>query len=393
MYKKIFNSLVLLILISLFNSCNDAPTEIGSELLVQDEIQVLKLDSATDSMYQESNVFKKVYSLSAASEIYLGKSENLTSHLLLKFVFALPDSVKEDIKNNRIDVLSSWVELIKVYSFGDSSANYQFESFKINEPWSSNTFTSDSLQFLSIGNTNLSSNFQIKNDSLYSFNLDNGLVSGWLLNHADTSKETNDGILVSPTNNTNKILGFIAYNITATNDPRLKVIISKPGVFTDTITGFISSDLSAIVGNLPDVGEENIAVQSGLSAHSKLFFDLSKLTTNIVINSAKLILTSDSVLTKLGIPASTLLRVYSYSDSSANLVNSSLVSSLSKSGNTYSGDVTNIIRAIINGTDNQGLLIKSQNDLEGVDLYVFKGSNASEYSERPKLEILYSRKK
>jgi hypothetical protein len=392
-YKKLFGSLILLAVINLFNACNDSPTDIGSELLSQDEIEVLKLDSVTDSLYQESKTFKKVYSLSTASEIYLGKAENLTSHLLLKFVFALPDSIKEDIKNNRLSVLSSWVELVKVYSFGDSSAAFEYDAFKINEFWSSTSFTSDSLQFLDVDNIDLSSNPQVKNDSLYSFNLDNTLVSSWLLNNADSSRATNYGILVSPTLNTNKILGFTAYNITATNDPRLKVVINKPGVFTDTITGFISSDLSAIVGDLASVGSENISVQSGLSAHSKLFFDLSNISTNTVINSAKLTLYSDTVLTKMGKPYTNVLRVYLFSDSTANEVNINYASSLSKIGNTYSGDVTSIIRAIINGIDNQGLLIKSLNDLSGVDLYVFKGSNATDYTKRPKLEILYSRKK
>lgn len=391
--NKIFGSLLVLIITITLVSCNDAPTDLGSDLLTQDDLVVLKLDSVSDSLYQQSNTFKKVYSLSTAARIYLGKAENITSHLLLKFVFALPDSIKEDIKNGKINVIQSWVELVKEYSFGDSLANFDYEAFSIEENWSSTTFTSDSLPSLSIGNVNLSSNPSIKDDSLYSFNLDNSLVSNWLLSNADTGRANNYGIIVSPKPTSNRIVGFTAYNLTATNDPRLKIIIDKPGVFRDTVTGFISADLSVIRGDLPSVGSENVAVQPGLSAHTKLFFNLSGIPQNIVINSAKLTLTVDTVLTKTGKPFANLLRVYLLSDSTTKEINTNYIYGLSRSGNTFTGDITNIIRAITNGVDNQGFLIKALDDLSGVELFVLKGSNASDVSQRPRLEILYSKKK
>lgn len=391
--NKIFGSLIVLIFTFALVSCNDSPSDIGSDFLTQDNLEILKIDSATDSIYQQSNTFKKVYSLNTAALIYLGKAENITSHLLLKFVFALPDSIKEDIKNGKINVIQSWVELIKEYSFGDSLANFDYEVFSIEENWSSSTFTSDSLPFLSIGNVNLSTNPSVNNDSLYSFNLNNSIVADWLLNNADMSMANNFGIIVSPKSSSNKIIGFTAYNLTASNDPRLKIIIDKPGVFRDTVTGFISADLSAIRGDLPSVGLENVAVQAGLSAHTKLFFDLSKLPDDIVINSAKLSLTVDTVLTKIGKPFANFLRIYLLRDSTNTEINTNYIYGLSRSGDKFSGDITNIIRAITNGVDNQGFLIKSLDDLTGVELFVLKGSNAANITQRPLLEILYSRKK
>lgn len=390
--NKIIYSLFVALSTLLLISCNDSPTDVGSGFLNQDNIQVKKFDSSIDSMSQSSYYFKKVYSLGSSNEILLGKAENVTSHILLKFVFALPDSFKNDLKANNINVLDSWVEMVKDYSFGDSNSAFDYDVYKINEYWNSSTFTADSFAFLSYDNTNLSANHNINNDSLFTFHLDVSLAKSWLQNNADTTLAANEGIVISPTN-TNKIIGFTAYNITATNDPHLKIVVQKPGVYVDTLTGFVSSDISIVTGNLPSVGNENLAVQSSLSAQAKLFFDLSVIPANSVINSATLTLTVDTLKSKTGSPFTNALRVYPLKDSTTKEVNTNYPATLSRSGNTFSGSITNIMRAFNNGIVNQGLLIKTSTDLIGVDLFVFKGSNAADINKRPKLEIVYTRKK
>jgi len=391
--NKIIYSLFFALSTLLLISCNDSPTDLGSGFLNQDNVQVLKLDSSIDSLSQSSYYFKKVFSLGTSDQVLLGKAENVTSHILLKFVFALPDSFKNDIKDNKINVLDSWVELIKDYSFGDSNSAFDYDVYKINEYWNSSTFTADSFAFLSYDNSDLSANHNIKNDSLFSFNLDVSLAKTWLQNNADTTLASNEGIVISPKPSINKIIGFTAYNITATNDPRLKIVVQKPGVYVDTLTGFVSSDISVVTGNLPSVGNENIAVQSSLSSQAKLFFDLSVIPANSVINSATLTLTVDTLETKTGSGFTNALRVYPLKDSTTKEVNTNYPSTLSRSGNTFIGSITNIIRAFNNGIVNQGLLIKTATDLIGVEIFAFKGSNAADINKRPKLEIVYTRKK
>ena len=393
MFKKYFFYFFLLLSVLFLNACNDSPSDIGDDLLAIDDVIVLNIDSATDSLIQTSNTYKKIENLGSASEIYLGKAENITSHILIQFVFALPDSIQEDLINNNINVLESWVELTKEYSFGDTLGTFEYEAFQVNQAWNSSTFTSDSLQYLSVGNVNLASNPSVENDSIYSFSLDNSVAQSWLLSNADTSLATNHGILISPTQSTQQVIGFTAYNISATNDAQLKIIVNKPGVYQDTIIGYVASDLSVIEGDVPTVSVGDISVQPGLAAHSKLYIDLSEIPKNTVINSAELTLTVDSAYTVTGSSYTNALRVYLFSDSASQEINTSYVYTLSRSGNTFTGVITNIVRAIASGVDNQGFLVKAYNDLSGLEIFAMKGSNATNYNQRPKLKIIYSGKK
>ena len=92
-------SLLFLSAISIFLivSCNDSPTDLGTKFLSQDGVEVLKLDSSIDSIQQSSYSFKKVFNLGTSSQLLLGKAENITSHVLLKFVVAIPDSIKNEL--------------------------------------------------------------------------------------------------------------------------------------------------------------------------------------------------------------------------------------------------------------------------------------------------------
>ncbi len=392
MIKKISLLFISVISIILIVGCNDSPTDLGTGFLIQDGVEVLKLDSSIDSILQSSNSFKNVFTLGGSSHLLLGKAENITSHVMLKFVFAIPDSIKEQLILRNLTVIDSYVEMFKNYSFGDSNATLDYKVFKVNEYWSSSTFTADSFAFLDFDNSSdLSFNRTNVNDSLYSFHLDTTLTSAWLQNFADTNVASNYGIVLSPTDNSQKVLGFTAFNTSGENDPRLRIIVEKPGAYVDTLIGYISTDLSVVLGDIPNVGIENLAIQSSLTSEAKLFFDLSSIPENVVINSASLTLTIDTIASKVGSSYTDKLAVYLLADSAENELNDDYVYSLSRSGSTYTGEITNIVRAWNNNVENQGMLIKSSLEFWGLEIFAIKGSNAALIEQRPKLEIVYSR--
>lgn len=389
-------SLVFLSAISIFFivSCNDSPTDLGTKFLSQDGVEVLKLDSSIDTINQTSYSFKNVFSLGSSSQLLLGKAENVTSNVLLSFVFAIPDSIKEELAARNLTVLDSYVEMYKNYSFGDSTVAFDYSVYKVNERWISATFTADSFAFLDYDNSiDLSFNRTTENDTVYSFHLDTTLTSSWLQNYVDTSVASNYGILLSPTDNTQKVLGFTAFNVNGQNDPRLRVVVQKPGAYTDTLLGYVSSDISVVLGDIPNVGTENIVVQSSLTSEAKLFFDFSVVPEDVVINLATLTLTVDTLASKTGSSFSNRLSVYLLDDSASNKLNPDYVYTLDRSGATFTGDITNILRAWNNRVDNQGLLIKSTLEFWGLETFAFKGSNAPLIEQRPRLEIVYSRGK
>ncbi len=389
-------SLVFLFAISIFFivSCNDSPTDLGTKFLSQDGVEVLKLDSSIDTINQSSYSFKNVFPLGASSQLLLGKAENITSNVLLKFVFAIPDSIREELAARNLTVIDSYVEMFRNYSFGDSNATFDYAAYKVNEQWSSSLFTADSFAFLDYDNSmDLSFNRMTANDTVYSFHLDTTLTSSWLQNYIDTSVASNYGILLAPSDNTQKVLGFTAFNTTAENDPRLRIVVQKPGAYIDTLIGFVSSDISVVLGDIPNVGTENIVVQSSLTAEAKLIFDFSVVPEDVVINLATLTLTVDTLATKTGSSFSNRLSVYLLDDSASNKLNTDFVYTLDRSGATFTGDITNILRAWNNRVDNQGLLIKSTLEFWGLETFVLKGSNAPIVEQRPRLEIVYSRGK
>ena len=392
MINKIFLSFISAIIIFLLISCNDTPTDLGTSFLDQDGVGIFRFDSSVDSMPQSSYSFKNILSLGSSSQLLLGKAENVTSHALLNFVFAIPDSIKEEITAQTLTVLDSWVELTKSYSFGDSNATFDYKVFKINNSWTSLTFTADSFSTLSYDNTDLSSDRRTDNDTVYFFHLATSLTSSWLQNYVDTSVASNYGILLSPSDDTKKVLGFTAYNLSGINDPRLRIVVKKPEwAQNDTLIGYIASDISVVLGNKPAVGIENLVIQSSLTSEAKLFFDLSVLPENVVINSALLTLTVDTLQKKTGSSYTNSLGVVLLTDSSSNEVNTNYFYTLYPNGATYSGNITNILRAWNNNVSNQGILIKASSELNGVEIFAIKGSNAANVSDRPKLEIVYSR--
>ena len=389
-------SLVFLSAISIFFivSCNDSPTDLGTKFLSQDGVEVLKLDSSIDTINQTSYSFKNVFSLGTSSQLLLGKAENITSNVLLLFVFAIPDSIKEELALRNLTVIDSYVEMNKNYSFGDSNAVFDYSVYKVNERWLSSTFTADSFAFLDYDNSiDLSFNRTTANDTVYSFHLDTTLTSSWLQNYVDTTVSSNYGILLSPTDNTQKVLGFTAFNVNGQNDPRLRIVVQKPGAYIDTIVGYIASDISVVLGDIPNVGTENIVIQSSLTSEAKLIFDFSVVPEDVVINLATLTLTVDTLATKTGSSFSNRLSVYLLADSATNKLNPNFVYTLDRSGATFTGDITNILRAWNNRVDNQGLLIKSTLEFWGLETFVLKGSNAALIEQRPRLEIVYSRGK
>ena len=391
MTKKISLLFFTVFSIFLIVSCNDSPTDLGANFLGQDGVEVLKLDSSVDSIAQRSYSFKNVFNLGNSTTLLLGKTDNITSHILLKFVILIPDSIQDEITANNLIVQDTYIEFVKNYSFGDSNATFDYGAFKVNDKWSSTTFTSDSFATLSYENIDLSSDRVADNDSVYSFHLASSIASSWLKNSLDSTLESNNGILLSPTANSQKVNGFTAFNTSGINDPRLRIVVQKPGEYVDTLIGYIASDVSVVLGEVPNVGPENLAIQSSLTAEAKLFFDLSAIPENVVINSAVLTLTVDSLKTKTGSNFTNTLTTFLLTDSSKNELNTNYVYTLKRSGETYTGEITNIVRAWNNNVTNQGLLIKSTVEFFGLEVFTVKGSNASMLSQRPRLEIVYSR--
>ena len=378
---------IILLSAFIFFDCSDEPTSIGSGLLGE-KINLITINSDSLPINQASSYFHlQNVRLGASASLLLGKTENSdTASILIKFDAGLVDSVKGAILNDSITVTSAVMELQQTYSFGEATAPFDFTVHKVLSNWSVD-FNEDSLLGLQYDPEDSKLNEHGISDSLTSITLNIQLLQEWLNIIADTSLNGNYGVYIKPTDNTQKVLGYQAITQTFTNIPVIKVVIEKTGDYTDTITFSSTLDLTVMRGSIPPVSSGNIPIRASFVINGKLFFDLSPLPENIVVNKAELILTVDTLETKVGSSYTNQLQAYFLFDSlNTDSVSSSSVTLL-RSGNTFSGNITNYIRAWLEN-NNHGLILTAGNPISGVELFVIKGSDA--VLNKPLLKITYT---
>lgn len=388
--RRIFFTLALIISL-LQISCSETPSSLGADLLPRDLLNISELDSSVDSLYQSSNIYKRVIALSSADRLLLGKKDNVEAGILIKFLIYFDDSIKQQLLNNEVSVLSAEVKFTKNYTFGNSTSAIDFSAHKINSGWSIR-FTSDSLPLLNFDAADIGFNKSFS-DSINSFNFDTQLALSWMKARADSSAPANNGLYLKPSISSEKIIGFQALTVEDLPYPLLDIVIEKTGVYIDTLSYFPSVDLSVVSGSLPDAGTENIAIQAGLNSEARLFFDLSSLSKEIIINYAELTLTVDTLKTVTGTSFTNSLRVNYITDSTNNSIDSSLLVFLDRDSNIFKGNISLYVQKAIIQNNNQGLVIAAGDKLNGVELFAIKGSNAAVFTERPRLQIKYTSRK
>jgi hypothetical protein len=381
--------ILFLFITILFSSCTDEPSSLGIELIGSENISAKIFDTAVDSAQQSSSFFKKVIALGSTDWILIGRYQDIEASTLMKFVFGLPDSLKEDLIDGNINVLDSWVILTNRYIYTDSMATMNFTVHKVNSSWSSSSFTVDSLANLNYEPEDASSQFTIS-DTLYTFHLDGALPLGWMKYTADNTVESNYGIYLDPTDASNKVIGFQAFTSISSEAAKLFVVIEKPGVYVDTINGFISTDISIVDRpNLPALPAGLISVQSSVAINSKLTFNLDQIPVSLVINKAELFITPDTISSVKGSSFSNSLRVTYLSDAdSLNTQGNPIF--LTFKENKYTGDITSFVRNWVSTKENNGILIEAGSPTAGLELFALKGSDYFEFSERPRLRITYT---
>lgn len=389
MKLKFIFSLAIILLAVLIISCSDEPSSLGIELIGSENISAKIFDTSVDSSTQTSSYFKKVIALGNTDWVLVGKYEDIKASTLLRFVFGLPDSLKTAVTDGSINVIDSWINLTTRYVYTDSMAAMNFTVHKVNSSWSAASFTIDSLFKLNYEPDDVSSQFNIS-DTLYTFHIENSLPLAWMKNSIDKTVESNFGIYLDPTESSAKVIGFQAFTALSSEAAKLFVVIEKPGVYVDTINGFIAADISLVDRpNLPTLTDGLICTQSSVTVASKLTFNLENVPTGIVINKAELFITPDTLASIKGSQFPNNLRV-SYLRYADSLNTEGNPSFLNFSNNKYSGDITVFVRNWINRKQNYGLLIESGSFTSGLELFVLKGSNYSDPAERPRLKITYT---
>ncbi len=369
-------------------SCQDESSSIGVELISGDYIVVKTFDSQLDSTNQSSSYFKKVIPLGTSTWNLIGKYQDINASTLIRFIFSLSDSLESDLIDNNINVLDAWIVLRNRYTFGDTLASMEFTTHKVNSYWSPTQFSIDSLSKLQFNSDDIGSNLEIT-DTTHTFKIDESLVLAWMKNSADNSLESNYGIYLQPKDISGKVVGFEALTAISSEAAKLFVVVEKAGVYTDTINGLIFSDVSLVEGNLPSLPQGSIGIQSSIAINAKLKFDISGLPKGLVVNNAELTLIQDTVNSVLGSGYSQSIRAFFLSDEDS-LETTGNPLTLTLNNKKFTGNISSFLRNWIETGENNGILLEAGNQVDGLELFAIYGSDANDFTLRPRLKVTYT---
>ncbi|MHB8931230.1 MAG: DNRLRE domain-containing protein [Melioribacteraceae bacterium] len=378
-------------------SCNQDPTSVGSNLVSeQDQFTFNQLDSYQSDIPQKSSWSQVTPKLGTSQYILLGKTSYAESSLLLLYNIYVPDSLLTRLKAGELLVKSASMKMIPRYTLGDKSAPFDFSIFQVRSPWTEIGFNRDSLSQLSYDQSDIKSNLTMT-DTTLNFNLSTDAVKEWLMRKADsTAAPKNYGIIFKTKPSTQKILGFLGIiGTSSSNESILNIILERPSTgYKDTINVSPYEDVHVVTGSLPTASSD-FYLEGGYMLKSNLFFDVTSLPKNSIVNKAILDLTVDESQSLDGSLKSDSMYVQLLADSTTMKLTSDSSYSvlLVRTGNVFSGDISWIVQKWLSGVANQGMILSLVDEYTTAARIAFYGSKDPNKALRPKLKITYMQKK
>lgn len=393
-YNKIVKFSLFATLFFIALACNDDPTSVGDSLIPDgDRIAFQKIDSYNNNFNQTFSTFSKDSLFYGHSKrILLGSYNNLSIDMLIGFGILFPDSIRDGLKKSEISLKSSWIEMEPNYWLGNKS-HFEFSVKEIKQNWSSNNFNNDTLNAVksSLGNEVLLQDTYSFTDSLIKFSIEQQIVNKWIMQAVENSLSINDGLYFSPVSNTG-IVGFQAIaRYTKSKYISLNMVFEKQGEIIDTITAVQSSDLHVVTSTTPEENENSLILQSSSSIRGKLWFDVSSVPANAILNKATLNLCIDELKTEIGNVKTDTVAISFFENKNENIINKKYgIAALLKKDKNYSGDIRKFVQRWINGEDNEGMEIKLSDENKSANTIAFYKSDCQVDSLRPRLTIFYT---
>ncbi len=406
--KTILNSffhrkLTLIIIISIsLSSCSENPSITGYDLLNPAESLIItKFDSTRDSSYVTHKQIIQHDILGGTKRILIGKYNDLTAYSLIRFILGLSSELKDAVKKNDVVITSARIKMNPVYKFGDTLSNsFSIEIKEIYTFFDEYKFTIDSLKSgrYEIADENIL-NRTIDDDTLFYCELNTNKVLNWFKLVASDSSRKLQGLFFSPTASTNYIKGFASSNAYYLGDPIVLEVVAQYNSKIDSLKFFVDADLHVVESSIessvePVTDDSKIVLQSGIKTKSLIYFDISRVPKNAIVNSTLIRLYPDTLSSKFGTSHYDSLMVQYITDSTKISIDSAVAFTLVKTEyGYYEGQVNYFIQKWIDNDANRGFLLSTRDPDGGVDKFVFYGPNATIFEKRPQLIINYSYKK
>ncbi|MCI0474348.1 MAG: hypothetical protein L0Y76_12270 [Ignavibacteria bacterium] len=376
----------------IFQSCDNNPNDLGLEYILSDTLGTKVLNSNTDSMAISYNNFRKYVNTYSSLYFTVGKYQGYESKTLLRAL-----NISENYDSSV--VLSSYIKInYNKYAYRDTLGSVSFGIYSLTKKYDLALITNDSFSTSSVGTSLLGSYSGTPNDTaqiLIPF--DNTTAKNWLNYAADTNyPQKNYGIIFVPNGGSTTIKGFGTQfkpsSIITNLVPKVIITALKNGDTTTLIYDLETTSLSTTTDS-PYLADRFV-LQNGISYHSILNFDISKLPSGVIINQALLRLKLDRDNSYISPGTNKKLLFNLVTDSAAKTVDvtTGYISSEPDSV-TYTVTLTPVFFRWNNASaSNYGVYIRNAYDILNLDKFYFYGPNVQDTTKRPLLIIRYTPK-
>lgn len=387
-YNRFLALFVVILGMTVFQSCENNPNDLGLEFILSDTLNTKLLDSNKDSLLITSNNYRKNINTYYSNYFMVGKYQGYESKALLRTL-----GVSGNYAGATVLSASLKFNYAK-YAYQDSTGSVSFNIYPLNNNFSFTTITYDSVNSGNIGSNLLGSYSGSPSDtnSIY-IPFNTTVAKNWLEYAADTNYAgKNYGIALLPNASSGTIKAFGGYfqNSTAPNlVPKIVIVANKNNV-TDTLI----YDFETVTLNNTSTAPyilDRFVIQNGISFYNILNFNISKVPSNSIINEAYLRLKLDKPVSYIAAGSSLDMYYYMMLDTIAKTNDGISIKSLLEDSVTVTVRLTSLFQKWNYGlATNFGVTMKHTNDFYNLDRFVFYGPGVQDTLKRPKLVIRYT---
>ena len=311
MYRIVLFLIPFLLLLFL-NSCNNAPTEIGTEFL-QDTIAISNISNTDSVIVDVKSYYYNSIQERNTGALLVGNTNDFKAVGMIRFNIPIG---KTDIKEE--DITECTIHFsFNNYKLGNNT--FAFDVREVHSEWDIETSVDDVLDgslFENNSIANWSGDIQ-PDDSTFNIPLPFSakLVVEWFnkINDGYNIQDTIWGIAIVPNEACNVLASFKALsNETAATKGTYISIKYKTNDTADSIDSLIiytAEEVSFIKDKNENIDTNKINLQGGVRIHTKFSFDLTEIPTLAAINNAELILRLDDNNSEI-VPPDTLFLNY-----------------------------------------------------------------------------------
>lgn len=401
-FKKVIGLLCSTALLCALASCNDAPTAVGSDIVIDSTI-ITKVASSADLPLIEKITVERIGQVrfgDILKNLGFGNTTILTGGTTTgqkAYAFLNIGRLADSLKNiDAAKIISTTLILQPTkYALGDTASQFSFSVHEMKEKRWNNIDTLESI-FTPTGvkpeyfdeATSVASfkgNVDRTKDSLsVEVSLPNTLTAKWF-----TTSDSSTGLALAPDAASVYIQQFKALNSDRSSAMNVRIIYTSADG-QDTLLLPVKYH-GTFVNAAGAASPSDIIIQNGTAYRTAFDFDLTPIEQNASIHSVKFFLTLDSAVISSNRQRVLLIERIANASGGFNDILAATGTSTDATPRKYEfPGLTARIERWLRGTRKGRLYIAMENESETADRITFYNITATDTTLRPRLEILYS---